>query len=344
MLSRRLVHTKRKVSQKTFEEIVSLFSDWISFPQDFDKKRRNRVYNVFSIFWLFLYQVLSPNGTCQNAVLKAISLFAENKEKTPSPNTGSYCKARKNFPVWGIKKILSTLVERSQQEINEDQLWYGRHVKVVDGTTCTMPDTPKNQKAFPQPDSQKPGCGFPMTRIVALFSLGTGTLLEWRKGPYRESERSLFRSLLDSLEKGIVLLADRGFSSFTDFFFLLSNSVDFVMRVSQKSRKQIQIMKRLGKNDRIVRWFKPKSRPRWMDKEKWNNLPPYIELREITYYVAVKGFRTKKITVVTNLIDKKQFPTHAFKELYLRRWIIELYLRDITVSYTHLTLPTSDLV
>jgi hypothetical protein len=330
----------------SFHEIPALFRDWLSFPKDFDKNRRKRIYTVFDIFWLFLYQVLSPQGSCQNAVLKALSSRALKRKKRPSLHTSSYCKARIKLPLNKIREILSTLAERSQQEIHKKLLWFGRTVTVVDGTTCTMPDTKRNQKVFPQPDSQKKGCGFPLAKIVILFSLAIGTVIAWNIGCYTDSERALFHALLASLSKIDVLLADRGFSGYADFYYLSQNHIDFVIRISKKKRKHIKILEKLGKRDAIIKWFKPAVCPKWISKEIWNTIPPFLILREITYSVLIPGRRTKRVTVATSLLDHKKFPTHAFVELYLRRWMAELFFRDIktTLGMDHLSCKSPDMV
>lgn len=328
----RLKRETENFSQKDFREFVNCLSDWIDFPEDCDANRRNRFFNFRLLFRLFLFQVLHPECSCRETVSKAIALHVSRKCNAPSPNTGSYCKARKKLSIDKIEEILQSLIERSQEEMREDLFWCGRVVKVVDGTTCSLPDTKPNQEVYPQPGSQKPGCGFPMMRLVVIFSLSLGTILKWSKGAFKTSERSLFHSIMDSFEKFEVLLADRGFDSFADFFYLLRRGVSFVIREREKNRKNIQVLKRLGKRDHIVRLHKPARRPKGIDKDTWNAMPEFIVLRRITYYVETKGFRTKKVTILTDLLDPKEYPSRAFKELYLMRWRAELYLRDIKIT------------
>lgn len=344
--AQRLSLAKHRLSQMSFREILTLFRDWVSFPEDFDKNRRKRIYTVFDIFWLFLYQVLSPQGSCQNAVLKAFSSRVFKRKKRPSLHTGSYCKARIKLPLKKIREILSSLIERSQQEINKNLLWFGRTITVVDGTTCAMPDTKKNQEIFPQPDSQKKGCGFPLSRILVFFSLAVGTIVSWKIGCYLDSERGMFHTLLALLPKIDVLLADRGFSSYGDFYHLSQNQIDFVIRISKKNRKHIKILKRLGKKDYLIKWFKSTVCPKWISPEIWKTIPQSIVLREITYNVTRKGYRTKVVTIATSLFDHKKYPTQAFAELYLRRWMAELFFRDIktTLGMDHLSCKTPDMV
>ncbi len=108
---------------------------------------------------------------------------------------------------------------RSRTNRRGSWLWHGRRVRVVDGSTITMPDTPENQAAYPQMKSQKPGCGFPIARILVIFSLSVGTVLEAAIGKYKgkqTGENSLFRELYYALAEGDVILADRYFSGWCD--------------------------------------------------------------------------------------------------------------------------------
>ena len=228
--------------------------------------------------------------------------------------------------------MLKSLARRSTEMICENELWFGKRVKIIDGTMYSMPDTEENQKEYPQPDSQKKGCGFPKIRIVAVFSLINGVLLNYASGRYRESERSLFLKIMDSFKKGDVALADRGFSGYADFSVLLSKKVDFVIRLRKKDHQSARIIKEFNKNDRIKRWVKPSIKPRWMDKKLWKKVPESIDLRIVSYRIKGPGFRTHNVTVATSLLNPEEIPTAAFKELYLKRWRAEIYFKDIKTS------------
>lgn len=330
--TRRIERVRKDLSQKNIDEFMNCVSPWISFPKDCDRNRRNRFFNFRFLFWLFLFQIFESDCSCSKTVSKAIALLASKRRKTPSPNSGSYCKAREKLSLDSIKKILHTLSKCSQDEIYKDDFWPDKIIKVIDGTTCTMPDTRANQESYPQLTTQKPGCGFPITRLVAIFSLSLGTILDWSNGPYVESEKSLFRSLIDTLKKDDVLLADRGFDAYADFNFLLQRKVNFVIRANESNRKNIQVLKRLSKTDHLVRLFKPASCSRGLDMETWRAMPESIVLRRITYFIQTKKSRTKKVAVLTDLVDSQKFQTNSFKELYYRRWRVELFLRDIKKS------------
>jgi hypothetical protein len=208
-----------------------------------------------------------------------------------------------------------------------------------------MPDTPANQKQWPQSSTAKPGCGFPVMRIVALFSLATGVMIALAHGALAVHERTLMRRLWSLLEKGDVLLADRGFGGFADFYLLAQRGVDCVMRKNGR-RKNAGVIRNINPNDRIVEWKKSGACPKWLDLETWINLPESMAVREIKVKVRNPGFRPQTIWVVTTLLDHRRYTEANLAELYLRRWRVELFLRDIkiTMRMDVLRCQTPDLV
>jgi hypothetical protein len=203
----------------------------------------------------------------------------------------------------------------------------------VDGSTMTMPDTRANQAEYPQPSSQKRGCGFPIARIVVVFSLAVGTVLDAAIGPYRgkqTGENSLFRTLHGLLREGDVVLADRYFSGWFDIGLLKNRQVDIVVRKHQLRGTDFRTGKRLGREDHLVQWNKPK-RPVWMSKEQYAQLPDSLTMREVRVHVQQKGFRTKELVVVTTLLDAEKYPAAEIAQLYRRRWQAELNLRSLKI-------------
>ena len=283
------------------------------------------------MFWLFLAQVLSADRACRET-LRRFQAWLALGEETASGRTAGYCRARKRLRQKDLDQTHARLSRKIRREHAARSTWFGRFVKVVDGSGLSMPDTPGNQRLYPQPKGAKPGCGFPVMRVVVLFCLGTGVLIALAKGSLAVGERALFRSLWDRLERDDVILADRGFCGYAEFYFLLRRGVDCVMRNHQRRTVGKTLLKVLGPGDRLILWLKSKPAPLWPDKATWACLPNTLRLREITFQVAVKGFRTEKITVVTTLLDPQRFPTSAFADLYRRRWNAELFLRDIKIT------------
>jgi hypothetical protein len=218
----------RSLASLPVVELVALFGTLVHFPP---QPGRQRLYAPWRVFWLFLSQVVSTDRGCQETVLKALAWFQREKSHAASPNTSAYCQARKRLAAEGVDQVEKDVVRTLQERVHEDHHWHARRVKIVDGTTLSMPDTPLNQATYPQPKQEKPG--FPILRLVGVFSLATGALLALAWDAYRIHERLLFHRLWEFLEPGDVLLSDRGFCSFADVWSLLQRGVDAVMRNHQ---------------------------------------------------------------------------------------------------------------
>lgn len=197
-----------------------------------------------------------------------------------------------------------------------------RDVILADGTTVSMPDTPENQEAFPQPDSQKLGLGFPIARLVGLISLSSGSVLDAAIGPYQgkdTGEHALLRQMLDTLSAGNVLLADRNYCSYFMIAILQTINVDVVIQNHVSRKSDFRRGKRLGKLDHIVMWNKPKC-PAWMDEKTYQAMPNTISMREV---------KRNTMNIVTTILDPKCVTRKEIFELYLKRWNIEVDLKFI---------------
>lgn len=289
------------------------------------------VYTPAVTVWVFLSQCLSADHSCRDAVAGLLAWRLTQGLRPCSADTGAYCTARGDLPEEALHALVRDTGKQIEDEAPDTWLWHGRKVRVVDGSTLTMPDTPENQAAYPQQKTQKPGCGFPIARILVIFSLSVGTVLEAAIGKYQgkqTGENSLLRGLYAALSEGDIILADRYFSGWSDIALPLQRGIDIVVRKHQARRTDFRTGQRLGKDDHLVIWTKP-GRPKWMSVEQYATLPDQLTLREIRIRVAVKGFRTESLVVVTTLLDHEQYPPEEIALLYRRRWQAELHLRSL---------------
>jgi hypothetical protein len=203
---------------------------------------------------------------------------------------------------------------------------------VLDGTTVSLPDTPKNQAAYPQSASQKPGCGFPLLRLVGLFSLSSGALLGYAKGNKHLAELPLLFRLRQLFEPGDLLVADRGYASYVVLALLELLGVACLFRLHQARPHDLRRGIRLGKKDRLWVWQKPPQKPRYLPKSLWRRVPKELVVRVLQVQLCVPGFRTQSVTLVTTLSDPKAYPASELAQLYLRRWRIELWWRHLKTS------------
>lgn len=292
---------------------------------------RNRVFTPDIVLWTFLSQVINEDQSCQAAVARTIAFLLSQGEKPPSANTAAYCKARTRL----FLALLISLVRASGQELEEQALakwlWRGRHVKLMDGSTVSMPDTTENQKAFPQPDSQKPGVGFPIARLVAIISCATGSVLDLALGPYQgkgTGEHGLLRELMHNFQPGDVALGDCYYCTFFLIALLSKMGVDAVFPMHGARDCDFRKGERLGKKDHLVEWTKP-QKPAWMDQKVYDSFPKTIIVREAEVCFDKDGFQSEKRILVTTFLNQKEVTKENLRELYDRRWLIEIDLKAI---------------
>lgn len=246
-----------------------------------------------------------------------------------SSSTAGYCKARQRLPLAYLTERFDRSVAACTALPRPADLWHGRKVRVVDATTFNMPDTPYNQKAYPQHYSQKPGCGFPIVQACVAFDLASAGILRYDTIHTGEHEVMQLRRMYDAFEPGSVMMGDRAFAGFFDMAMLQQQRVDTVVRKHQCLGKSLVTVKYLAPHDRLCRWLKPAQRPPNITPKLWNSLPAELWVRHVVVKVTNPTSRTRRIELITTLTDAVAYPARSLADLFQRRWRVELFLDDI---------------
>ncbi len=295
-------------------------------------KYKKRLFDPFITLWAFLSQVLDTDKTCHNAVSKIIAHLAESEVEVPSTDTSAYCQARARLPEKLLEKLFNYSAQKLEEKVTQEHLWCGRNVLVIDGSTVSMPDTVENQKEYPQPSTQKDGCGFPIAKIGVIFSLVTGAAVALCIDILNTHDIKLARKLYSFLKPNDVLIGDRAFCAYADMFTIKKLDCDAVFRKHQSRTTTMRKGKIVGDCDKLVTWHKPKSCPKGLNKDEFLALPSSITVREIYYYIVIPGFRTQQVSLITTLLDKSSYSTLAIVGLYRQRWDVELDLRHLKTT------------
>jgi hypothetical protein len=302
---------------------------------------RKRVLDPVTTINLFLMQVLHGNTACQHVVHFGGWTFTDS----------AYCQARKRLPLAVFHRLLEQTAATFRDATSGVSDWFGHRVWVLDGSGFSMPDTPELQRHFGQPGNQKPGCGFPVARWLALFDVATGLLLRSATAPLRTHDMARAGDVSDDLEAGDIVLGDRGVCSYAHIALLIVSGLHAVFRVHQRQivdftpgRPRAQgksggaglprsrWVLAQGAADQVVIWSKPKRKPKWMTEEEYAALPEEITVRELRYRIETPGYRVSEITVVTTLLDAAIYPAEALADLYYRRWQVELNFRHMKIT------------
>jgi Transposase DDE domain len=291
-------------------------------------KYRDRLFGPVTTIWGFLSQVLSEDHSCRDAVARIIAHRAVVGLETCSPNTASYCNARGRLPI----EVLSTLARRTAVELQAaataEWKWNGRSVFIADGSTVSMPDTPENQAAYPQPPTQQSGVGFPLARVVVLLSLATGACHDLAIAPYAgkgTGETTLLRRMYGALSPGDVVLADALFDNYFLACELRECGIELVARVQAERVGSRTVSVR--PDGEVVLWQRP-NKPRGMTGEQYRRYPKSLLMRQVTVDAREENNRAGQFKVVTTLLDAT-IDGGQIGDLFERRWSGEVDIRSI---------------
>ena len=326
-----------EIRRKSISQLSVCFTHFIPTkmlqPHQSGVLSRRRLFSKENTFWGFFSQTLNADGGCAEVVRRFHAFAAANSLAQPSSSSSAYCQARIKLEESDLENILTHTVEQLSQRETEKSL-HGRRVIVVDGTGISMPDTPENQKVWPQQSQQKPGCGFPQATICACFDLQAGALLSYKVGNKKSSELPLLRQQWNTFKPGDIFLGDKGFCSYYDLSKFIDQDVDSVITLARRkpvtAKDAGQI---LGEGDLLIHWPKPKWNKRLSySKEKWLALPERLVLRQIKVDITEPGYRTQSFYIITTLTDANAYSMNAIADLYFQRWDVELFFRDIKTT------------
>jgi Transposase DDE domain len=289
-------------------------------------EHRERLYPPTVTLSMFTRQALDADGSCQKAVNSWAAQRSAEGLSVQSVRTGGYCKARERLPVSMVSGLTHAVGELVSARAKAGWRWRGRHVKLVDGTGISMPDTPENQEHYPQPSSQAEGVGFPLARVVGVICLATGAVIDAAIGPYAgkgSGELGLLRTLGTAFSPGDVLLADAFYCNYFLVATMLAAGVDVLFEQNGARDTDFRRGVSLGRRDHLMRWAKSKIRPEWMSAEQYAEFPDELTVRE----VLVDGQ-----ILVTTLLNQRKVRKGALDQLYAQRWNVELDLRNIKIT------------
>lgn len=310
------------------------------------------IYTPAITLWALISQAFFKGEmrACKAAVGRVASLWATRGKTVCDTNTGAYCRARAKITWQAIRDICCQIAETTEamfdaEDVDPDldqhdivadaqSVPTSGRILLVDGFTVTAADTPENQEVFPQNPSQKEGLGFPLIRGVSLISMVTGLLVDLVLGPYagkQSGETALLRQMLDRLKPGDTLVADCFYCTYWIVAACKTKGVNIVMKNHHKRDDDPLGAKRIDKHQRTTIWLRP-LRPDWMSEEEYATCPERIEIRLVDVSVEKPGFRSKKFTIATTILERTIFSRNWLASVYRSRWLVELDIRAIKCS------------
>jgi Transposase DDE domain len=308
---------------------------------------RERTLTPVVTTYLFLQQLL--HGHASPSKLRHLS----GLDFTPS----AYCQARARLPVSFFHRLRRAVTERcraAEPVLAGRTPWRRQRVFLLDGSSFSMPDNAELQAEFGQSGTQAAGCGFPTAHLLALFDAHTGYLLHAVPAPLRTHDMAHAAWLHHGLQRGDLLIGDRAFCSYAHLALCRQHGLHGLFRAHQrllisfrpgrrhaprggnaaacKGLPRSRWLRRLGRRDQVVEYFKPDDRPDWMTEADYAALPDTVTVRELRFRVRVPGRRVREITVVTTLLDPHRYSAKQLARWYERRWQVEVNLRHLKTT------------
>lgn len=295
------------------------------------RSERERPYSLHRTFWCFVWQMLNEHASCREVVRQLQALLVLQGGRPLDEGNSGYCQARRRLPLDLLETTLADTAGCADRLVGSTAFLQGRTVKVVDCTTLTLPDTEENQRPYPQPKFQRPGCGFPIMKLMVIGSLRSGAVVHTVRGNYFQHEMRLFHAARRTLLPHDIVIYDRAAGHFVAAAQVRAQDADLISRVAKRKidwRKGV----RLGNGDRLVEWAKTLNKPKYLSAAEWAQFPEKITVRVVRVLVSQKGFRTRELTLVTTLLDPQRYPTEDIAQAYVRRWKLEMCLDDLKTT------------
>jgi len=321
-------------------------------PADFlhsiSVSKRIRQYCNVVVFWAWIAQILEANASLSKAVSLVQAWCDDAGMPVPNKDTGAYSRGRGRLPLGFLAAANNRINAHLNTRIRPADTYQGHVIKSIDGSSMTLDDTGDNQSEYPQPSTQKKGCGFPLMGIMGVLNHAHGGWEDFAEGEQSAHDAPIYLKLLHCFNPGDILCGDRAFCTYELMSNLHERLVHTLMRLHQARHSKLDWRrgKRIGKHQRLVTWEKPSQKPKGstLTADQWAALPARMEVRLIRFYFEDRDGKKRRMVLVTTLLDHVKYDWQELAAIYAQRWDIELRLRDVktTLELDHLRVKTPE--
>jgi len=323
----------QKLEQVTFNAVRKVLPDHSimqackSIGYTYRERKITPIVTVLHMIMAAIWPEDSFNASWQVVWANFASWFPSLAGQCPART--NVARARARLPVKLLRRLFDWITSQSQRFSRQYDKWKGHRVVLADGTCVSMADKPELFKTFGTNDGYHGKGKYPLARLVTLCLANTMTVINYVIGRYNQAESTMLFSMLDSLQKGDLLIADRHFAAAHFYWYYQQRGVEFLTRAHQCLKvSRIKRIHLYNSNDFIGSLNINENYRR-----KDSRLPKHILVRFIKATVRIRG-RRKEIWFATSLLDNRKYPAKAVVELYSKRWRIETLFREVKVNFS----------
>lgn len=341
---------RRSLAESSVSTYAMQFSHILSaeFLHGLSGSQRIRQYCNVVVFWTWMAQILEANASLSKAVSLVQAWCEDAGLPSPGEDTGSYSRGRGRLRIEFIDAVKRRVNGYLKARVRPEDTYQGHVVKSIDGSSMAMDDTGANQAEYPQPSSQKPGCGFPVMGIMGVLNHAHGGWEDFVEGEQSAHDSPIFHKLLHCFEAGDILCGDRAFCTYELMATLESRGVHSLMRLHRARHRGLDWRKgrRIGSNQRVVTWRRPDQQPSGstMERREWDALADGMEIRLIRFHFRDRDGRKRRMVLATTPVGAERYDWQDLAAIYAQRWDIELRLRDVKtpLEMEHLRVKTPE--
>ena len=279
-------------------------------------EQRRRALPARSMAYFAMGMALHSDGSYEDVlalISDGLSWAQRSDDSARLANKAAISHARDRLGSEPMEKLFDRVALPLAEKDTPGSWLAGRRLVAIDGTCLDLADTPANDEGFGRPGVNKgERSAFPQARVVALAECGTHAMFEVVIGPYTTSENALSADLVDRLESGMLVLADRGFYSFEAWERARKTGADLCWRV--KDSLKLEPIEDLSDGSYLAQVFHS-------TKDRARRHP--VTVRVIEYTIDDGRQPTGPYRLITTIVDPADAPAVELAGAYAQRWEIE---------------------
>jgi hypothetical protein len=198
------------------------------------------------------------------------------------------------------------------------KLYKGMRLLSIDGSTINLPPNKSVMAEYGTYKNQRHTNDMVVARVSVLYDVLNEIVIDGLLRPFSQGEITLSREHFTHVQKGDLIIMDRGYPSFESAYLLQEKGAYFLIRCKETFSNEIKAFYASGKAEMVVE-IKAKQ------NKSFENLPYSKDSVLKVRLLRIKLDSGEIEILMTSLLDDKSFPRKEFKDLYFKRWGIETF-------------------
>jgi hypothetical protein len=283
------------------------------------ERRLTPALTIWVVIALHLYSGVVISGVL--AKLARGLRFLWPDPNLPLPGDSALAARRQQLGARPLVALFQSVCRPMATAQTQGAWLFGLRTVAIDGTTEDLPDTLANASVFGRHSTARGAAAFPQVQGVYLVECGTHAVFDAGFWPCLKSERIGGFRVLRSVEKGMLVLWDRGFHDYEMVVATRKRGAHVLSRLPAHVKP---VPLRTLADGSLLAYLLPSDSARRRHGER-------VLVRVISYSIsdpALPGY-AEEHRVLTTLLNPRVAPAHAVACGYHERWEAEVTIDEI---------------